>query len=174
MNRRAALRLATSVLRSLIALVLAVPALAYIASPLRKRNRDNSFATLTRLSQLEAGVPRSFAIIEDRHDAWVKYPREPVGAVWLVRQKAGGTPAVIAFSAECPHLGCAVNLAPGGKGFQCPCHTSAFDLEGKPENQVPPRPLDELEVEPLHGADPEIRVKFERFRAQIEKKVPLA
>src|SRR5262249_26324971 len=99
MNRRAALRLATSLLRSLITLVLAVPALAYIVSPLRKRNRDNSFATLTRLSQLEAGVPRSFAIIEDRHDAWVKYPREPVGAVWLVRQKAGATPSVIAFSA---------------------------------------------------------------------------
>jgi Rieske Fe-S protein len=173
MNRRDALRLATVALRSVIGLVLAIPALAYIVTPLWKRNRESSFTALARLSQLEVGVPRSFAIVEERHDAWVKYPREAVGSVWLVRQKPGAARAVIAFTAECPHLGCAVSLAPDGRRFVCPCHTSAFDLEGKPENQVPPRPLDELEVEPLHGADPEIRVKFERFRAQIEEKKPL-
>jgi len=173
MNRRDALRLATVALRSLIGLVLAVPALAYIVTPLRKRNREGSFDTLARLSQLEVGVPRSFAIIEERHDAWVRYPRERVGSVWLVRQKAGAKPVVVAFSAECPHLGCAVNLAPGGHGFVCPCHTSAFDLEGKPENRVPPRPLDRLDVEITDAADPEVRVKFQQFRSQIEEKVPL-
>jgi len=174
MNRRAVLRAATVLLKSLVGLVLAVPALAYIASPLRKRNRESAFETLARLSQLEVGVPRSFAIIEERHDAWVKYPREPIGAVWLVRQKAGTKPAVIAFSAECPHLGCAVNLAADGHSFACPCHTSAFDLDGKPSNTVPPRPLDRLEVELTGADDPEVRVKFQRFRSQIEEKVPLA
>jgi Rieske Fe-S protein len=173
MNRRDVLRLATVGLKSVIGLVLAVPALAYIVTPLRKRNREGSFETLARLSQLEVGVPRSFAVIEERHDAWVKYPREPVGSVWLVRQKTGAKPAVVAFSAECPHLGCAVNLAAGGHGFLCPCHTSAFDLEGKPENRVPPRPLDRLEVEITDAADPEVRVKFQQFRSQVEEKVPL-
>jgi menaquinol-cytochrome c reductase iron-sulfur subunit len=172
-NRRDALRLATFALKSLIGLVLAVPAAAYILTPLRKRNRDSSFDTLARLSQLEVGVPRSFAIIEERHDAWVRFPREPVGSVWLVRQQAGVKPVVVAFSAECPHLGCAVNLAAGGQAFVCPCHTSAFDLKGKPENKVPPRPLDRLEVEITEAADPEVRVKFQRFRSQIEEKVPL-
>ncbi len=173
MTRRDALRLATVALRSLIGLVLTVPAVAYIASPLRKRHRESSFETLARLSQLAVGVPRSFAIIEERHDAWVKYPREPVGSVWLVRQPAGTKPEVVAYSAECPHLGCAVNLAPGGHGFLCPCHTSAFDLEGKPQNQVPPRTLDRLDVEISEAADPEVRVRFQRFRSQIEEKVPL-
>jgi Rieske Fe-S protein len=154
-------------------LVLAVPAVAYIVTPLLKRGRESSFVGLARLSQLEIGVPRSFAIMEEHHDAWVKYPREPVGSVWLIRQKAGSDPPVLALSAECPHLGCAVNVAPGGQGFVCPCHTSSFDLEGSPGNQVPPRSLDRLEVEITKDADPEIRVKFERFRAQIEKKVPL-
>jgi len=173
MNRRDLLRLATVALRSLIGLVLAVPAVAYVVSPLRKRSRESSFGTLARLSQLEVGVPRSFAIIEEHHDAWVKYPPEPIGSVWLVRQKAEAKPVVVAFSAECPHLGCAVNLTAGGKGFLCPCHTSAFDLEGKPENKIPPRPLDRLEVEITEAADPEVRVKFQRFRSQIEEQVPL-
>ncbi len=173
MNRRDVLRLATVALRSMIGLVLAVPAVAYIVTPLRKRGRESTVAPLAKLSQLEVGVPRSFAIIQDRHDAWVKYPPEPVGAVWLVRQKAGVKPAVVAFSAECPHLGCAVNLAPDGQRFLCPCHTSSFDLDGKPSNHVPPRPLDGLEVEVTEAADPEVRVKFVRFRSQIEEKAPL-
>ena len=66
------------------------------------------------------GVPRSFAIIKDRTDAWVKYPSEPVGSVWLVRQPAGAKPEVIAFTAECPHLGCAINLSDGRQGVSLP------------------------------------------------------
>jgi Rieske Fe-S protein len=173
MNRRDALRLATAALRTLIGAVLAVPAVAYIVTPLRRRDQDRSFVGLARLSQLEVGVPRSFAIIEERRDGWVKYPPEPVGSVWLVRQKPGAQPPVLAFTAECPHLGCAVNLTPDRRQFLCPCHTSAFDLEGKPQNQVPPRPLDRLEAEITSAADPEIRVKFQRFRSQTEEQVPL-
>ena len=89
MTRRDFYRFATVGLGGLIGLVLAVPGVAYIVSPLRKKGREESFETLTRLKQLEVGVPRSFAIIEERRDAWVKYPREPVGSVWLIRQPDG-------------------------------------------------------------------------------------
>ncbi len=138
-SRRGFLGFLTIALGGLIGLVLAVPGAAYVLSPLRKRGRDGGFRTLARLSQLQVGIPQSFAIIEERHDAWVKYPREPVGSVWLIRQQDGADPPVIALTSECPHLGCAINLMADGKGFLCPCHTSAFDLEGKPKNQVPPR-----------------------------------
>jgi menaquinol-cytochrome c reductase iron-sulfur subunit len=165
--------MATMALSTLIGLILMVPGIAYLITPLRRRSRDSSLATLTRLSQLKAGVPRSFAIIEEKQDAWVKYPREPVGSVWLIRQTEATDSPVAALSAECPHLGCAVNLNPNGKGFLCPCHTSAFDLEGKPQNEVPPRPMDRLEVEMTSGRDPEVRVRFQRFRTQSEEKIPL-
>ena len=173
MTRRDFYRYACIAVGSLMGLALAVPGVAYVVSPLRKKETEGSFETLTRLSQLEPGVPRSFAIIKDRHDAWVKYPREPVGSVWLVRQPAGANPPVIAFTSECPHLGCAINLSADKKGFLCPCHTSAFDLEGKPTNQVPPRSMDRLKIELTSGDDPEVRVKFERFRTQSEEQQPL-
>ena len=67
----------------------------------------------------------------------------------------------------------AVNLNADGKSFLCPCHTSAFDLGGKPKNQVPPRAMDRLKVELTPGDDPEVRVKFERFRTQSEEQIPL-
>ncbi len=173
MTRRDFFRLATIALGAMIGAVLTVPGVAYLVSPLRKRGRDQSFETLTNLNQLEVGVPRSFAIVQDRRDAWVKYPKEPIGSVWLIRQPAGSDPPVIALSSECPHLGCAVNLAAGGKGFLCPCHTSAFDLDGKPQNRVPPRPMDRLDVELTLGDDPGVRVKFQRFQTQSDRKIPL-
>jgi len=173
MTRRDIFQFATVALGALIGLVLAVPGVAYLVSPLRKKERNESIQTLTRLKQLEVGVPRSFAIIEDRRDAWVKYPREPMGSVWLIRRPAGSDPPVVALSSECPHLGCAINLTADGKSFLCPCHTSAFDLEGKPKNQVPPRPMDRLDVEISPGDDPEVRVKFQRFRTLSEEKIPL-
>ncbi len=173
MTRRDFFRIATIALGTIMGAVLAVPGVAYLVSPLRKRGRDQSFQTLTSLKQLEFGVPRSFVIMQDRRDAWVTYPKEPVGSVWLIRQAEGADPPVIALSSECPHLGCAVNLAAGGKGFLCPCHTSAFDFEGNPQNQVPPRPMDRLDVELASGDDPVVRVKFQRFQTQSDRKIPL-
>jgi menaquinol-cytochrome c reductase iron-sulfur subunit len=173
MARRGFLGVLTGALGVLIGLVLAVPGTAYVLSPLRKRGREGEYRPLAHLKELEVGVPRSFTIIEERQDAWVKYPREPVGSVWLIRQEDGADPPVLALTSECPHLGCPVNLTADGKGFLCPCHTSAFDLTGKPKNQVPPRPMDRLDVEITPGDDPEVRVKFQHFRTVSEEKIPL-
>jgi menaquinol-cytochrome c reductase iron-sulfur subunit len=173
MPRRGFLGRVTTALGGLVAMVVALPGLAYLLSPLRRKGQEGGFHTLTRLNQLEVGVPRSFAIIEERLDSWVRYPREPVGSVWLVRQPDGSEPPVVALQAECPHLGCSINLKADRTGFLCPCHTSAFTLEGRPTNQVPPRPMDRLDVELSTGENPEVRVRFQRFRTVSEEKIPL-
>jgi len=172
-SRRDFYRYGTVVVGNLVALALAVPGVAYVLDPLRKATKAGGFHGLARLSDLKVGEPRSFAVIDERQDAWVNYPREPIGSVWLVRQPEGSKPAVVAFTAECPHLGCAVNLSPDKTIFQCPCHTSSFDLEGKMLNLIPPRGMDALRVELTPGDDPEVRVKFQRFQTQREEKIPL-
>jgi menaquinol-cytochrome c reductase iron-sulfur subunit len=172
--RRDFLGLVTAALGGLLTATLAIPGVAYLLSPLRRKEREGAFHDLTRLSQLEVGVPRSFAIVDEHQDSWVRYPREPVGSVWLVRQPAGSDPPVIAFQSECPHLGCAINLRADRSGFLCPCHTSAFTLDGAPTNRVPPRPMDRLEIQLSPGGDPEVRVRFQRFRTANEEKIPLA
>ncbi len=173
MLRRELLARLSAGLGAALSLPLLIPGIAYILSPLRLRREQGGFETLTRLSELEVGKPRLFFIQQERRDAWVKYPREPVGSVWLIRQPKGANPPVVALSSECPHLGCAISLKDESKGFICHCHASAFDLSGKPENAAPPRPMDTLEVALGNDADPEIRVKFERFRTQSEEKIPL-
>ncbi|HMB03605.1 MAG TPA: Rieske 2Fe-2S domain-containing protein [Isosphaeraceae bacterium] len=172
-TRRDFCRWGTDVLGGLFALGLAVPGIAYLLSPLRGRSEAGEYYPLARLSDLTVGVPRGFSILEDWQDAWVTYPREPVGSIWLVRQSEGAQGPVIAYTAECPHLGCAITLAAGGRSFFCPCHQSRFDLQGRPMNAVPPRGMDRLDVQLSADPDPEIRVKFQRFRSTSQEKIPL-
>ncbi len=173
-HRRNLFRLGAVALGNLFALGLAIPGLKYLLDPLGKKSGSGEFRPLTRLDQLKVDEPQAFAIIEERRDAWVKYPREPVGSVWLIRQPEGSKEKVVAFTAECPHLGCPVNLAADHKSFLCPCHQAAFALDGKKLNDIPPRGLDRLDVQITAGNDPEVKVKFERFQPQSSEKKPLA
>jgi cytochrome b6-f complex iron-sulfur subunit len=43
----------------------------------------------------------------------------------ILREQAG----FIAISLQCTHLGCTIEDAP--QGFQCPCHGSRYDSQGK-------------------------------------------
>jgi menaquinol-cytochrome c reductase iron-sulfur subunit len=175
-SRRRFYSVAANALGGLIALVVAVPGVAYLLNPILGRKGDalGGFRQLpVTLGELPVGTPRQFPIIEARDDAWVKYPPEPVGSVWLIRQPEGATEPVLAFTAECPHLGCSINLAADGANFFCPCHNSAFKLDGERLNNTPPRPMDRLEVETPEGPDEPIRVKFQRFRTQSKEKTPL-
>jgi menaquinol-cytochrome c reductase iron-sulfur subunit len=177
MNRRDFYRYGTIVVGNLVALSLAVPGVAYVLDPIlrRKSQEGGEFQEVAKLSDLKVGVPVSVPIIEERQDAWVKYPKEPVSSVWLIRQPAcNSKKQVLALSSECPHLGCAVSLGEDGASFFCPCHTSSFDLCGAVTNKIPPRSMDELDVRLTTDSDPKIQVKFQRFRAQSEEKIPLA
>lgn len=173
-SRRRLYVLGTNILGALMTLLLAVPGVAYLLTPLRKKGQAGDFRALpVTLAELPVGIPRLFSIVEERTDAWVKYPPEPVGSVWLIRQPEGSSEKVLALTAECPHLGCAVNLAADAKSFFCPCHSSSFELDGSRLNQIPPRPMDSLPVEVADEPGAPIRVKFERFRTQSEEKIPL-
>lgn len=183
MNRRRFHAFVTFLFGGVMTLVLAVPGVAYLLTPILKAKRETNgsgsepggnFTELARLSELTAGVPKSYSIMADRWDAWVKYPREPVGSVWLIRQPEGSKVPVVAFTSECPHLGCSINLAADGQTFACPCHNSAFKLDGEPTNDIPPRPMDTLEVRLSNDDDPKVSVSFERFRTMAKEKIPLA
>lgn len=174
MNRRDLYRIGTFALGGLAALALAVPGVAYILDPLRKMQGKGRLRPMAKLSELKVGVPVAVAVNEERQDAWVKYPKEPVGSVWLLRQPEGSKEPVVAFTSRCPHLGCAINLSADHKSFYCACHSSSFSFDGTPQNNVPPRAMDKLEVEITKSSDPEVRVKFQRFRSGTEERIPLA
>jgi Rieske Fe-S protein len=176
-SRRALFRTASQLLAAAIGLVVLIPGVGYLLTPILKRSGGKAgFTPVARLRDLEPGVPRAFPVVEAREDAWVRYPDEPVGMVWLIRQPDASKEPVVALSAECPHLACAINLSPDRTAFFCPCHTSSFKFDGSRVNQVAPRGMDPLEVEPFDASDPNamVRVKFERFRTMTPERIPLA
>ncbi len=176
-SRRGLLVFLTNLLGAAVALVVAIPGVKYLLDPLGRKEAAGEFRALPiTLDELTPGVPRQFPIVETRTDAWVKYPPEPVGSVWLVRNAPGADQPLIAFTSECPHLGCAINLTGDSQSFFCPCHASAFLLDGERINAIPPRPMDRLEIDPasIAATNTPIRVKFQRFRTGSEEKLPLA
>jgi cytochrome b6-f complex iron-sulfur subunit len=61
------------------------------------------------------------------------------GRFYLVRLPEGG---FLAVYRRCTHLGCSVPFDQGTGQFVCPCHGSAFTMEGDVQNAPAPRPLD--------------------------------
>ncbi len=114
------------------------------------------------------GTPQQVTVEDDLVDAWNKFPRVPIGSVWLLRSESG---EVSAFSTVCPHLGCAVEFRGAQSDFYCPCHLSAFRLDGSKDNPIPPRDMDSLRVKPDTGE--EIWVQYKNFRGGISEKVEI-
>lgn len=115
----------------------------------------------------EDGTPVRYTVRDDIVNVWNKFPNQPIGSVWLRKIQD----QVLAFNTVCPHLGCAVDHRPSEGDFYCPCHTSAFDLDGKPLNVIPPRAMDTLEAEVRDGG--RIWLKYQEFRGATSEKVPV-
>jgi menaquinol-cytochrome c reductase iron-sulfur subunit len=124
------------------------------------------------------GKPYFFPVVTDRQDAWTRYQAQKVGAVYLTRQPGEEQP--VAFTAKCPHAGCAVGYAAEEQKFKCPCHTSAFHLDGSRVNgdeEVAPRDMDTLAVElnPIDAGDgqvvTEVLVTFVDYKTGHSEKI---
>ncbi len=66
---------------------------------------------------------------------------------YLLRDSGG----YFALSAVCTHLGCLVDER--NPGFQCPCHDSRYDDQGRNLTGPAPRPLDHLAIAWTHEGD---------------------
>lgn len=164
---------AAIVIGGLVGLVPFAAGVLFFLDPITRRRKPASDATGFQLagniSELPTdGTPQRFTLRADAIDAWTLYRNRVVGSVYLRLMPNG---QVIAFNDTCPHLGCKVDYQASNKHFFCPCHQSAFDVDGKKTNQTPPRGLDELTVEVRTG---EIWVKYQNFRTATPEKVAIA
>ncbi len=173
----------------LIALVLAIPGVRYVLHPLREEIGERGFLRVAPLSALKPGAAFQATVRDDRTDAYTQYPLGPVGGVWLVlrsekeirpggeRRLDGEAPVVDAFQVVCPHLGCALDYSSPQGRFACPCHASAFDLNGGRLSGPSPRDMDALACrvsDPDANGERWVEVRFERFRSGIVDKTPMA
>lgn len=161
---------ASILIGGLVGLVPIAAGIAFFFDPiLRKRQTmrgqtEDGFLSVAKISDLpKDGTPLRFSIIADKIDAWNLFKQQTVGTVYL-RNVEGN---VIAFNDVCPHLGCKIDYKSSNNSFFCPCHASAFKLDGAKSNPIPPRDMDALEVREING---EVWVKYQNFKRGVEKK----
>ena len=125
-----------------------------------------------RVATVEAlpadGTPVQVPVIADLTDAWSREANQPIGAVYL-RKLADGK--VECFNAICPHAGCFVGYSGDRKIFQCPCHTSSFELDGQRILPSPsPRNMDGLAIDAEKLKEGEVWVQFVNYYSGHEKR----
>ena len=118
------------------AAVIAAPAAAYLL--LRPKSPGaGAMVEIANLAELEVGVPQEVVYYRTRVDGW-KATKEKT-TTWVVKN---GPQSAVAFSPQCPHLGCIYHWEDDLGSFKCPCHASAFGVDGKVLAGPAPRPLD--------------------------------
>jgi Rieske Fe-S protein len=161
-TRRGFLGALTVLLGGAIAALASVPVLGSIFSPLRAPAPRTAAADapipVGSVSEFPVGTPRRVELIRSVTDAWSRSDATTVGAAWVTRN---ADDSFTAFSTVCPHLGCGVNVDKQRNLFACPCHTSAFTLDGKYQSGPAPRGMDPLAVE-VRGK--QVLIHYKRFK----------
>ena len=127
-------------LNGLLGAALGGVAAAYLILP-RKHKVSAGWTEATDLSKLQEGKPAEVIFDRVRKDSW-RVSTEKTTA-WILKKSEQ---EVVAFAPSCTHLGCAYKWDDSAKNFMCPCHTSAFSVEGKVLSGPAPRPLDRYDV----------------------------
>lgn len=171
MDRRTFLQWLIHGLNGVFAVLLGVPAVAYLLDPRNRPAPEGALRTVARLRALRVGEPYAAVVRATRRDAWTLHPDDVIGRVWLVRQPDD---TVRAFTQICPHLGCPIGHQ--GDQFTCPCHHATFDSQGvrlmEGGDNPAPRNMDSLQCDVV-GTGPEatVQVKYVNFIPGREDKV---
>ena len=171
-SRRRFIQVATGALGAGLGIALVAPAARIFMDPTTRKvvTTPDVPIDIGGLDMLATGAPPTqvTVIAPELRDAWVNASNVPLGTAWLRRIT---DTKVIAYSAVCPHLGCAVGWNGDGKQFICPCHDSRFTVDGTPTHGPCARALDELPV--TITPDGRLALTWQRFRLGGTAKVKL-
>lgn len=170
-SRREALGRVAFAASGALAVAAVVPAARMVATPALDAKRSAQvWIRVARLDELFDGVPKRVRVVGDVADAWTVSSEEALGAVWLLRDGD----EVRALAAACPHLGCSIDRAADGAGFDCPCHGSSFDRDGTRRSGPSPRDMDRLPARVVgSGGERVVEVRLVRFRTGLARREAL-
>jgi Rieske Fe-S protein len=182
-DRRLVVKIMAGAVGALAGLVPAVAGLITFVDPATRRERkfsdpkkpaghktDDGFIRAVALADVPTdGTPLRVALRDDVTNKWTFAPNEPIGEVLLRRESPQAE--VTALTTVCPHAGCAVSLTKDADGkpiFKCPCHNSAFEIDGRRKPPTPsPRDMDSVETRVENGV---VYVKYENYFTGREDK----
>jgi menaquinol-cytochrome c reductase iron-sulfur subunit len=156
---------------TVIGVLVALPAVAYVWAPLRRKRGEGTnaaaFVDAGPLADIPMGEWRLLTLEIVQEDGWKTTRRKQ--AVWVRRQKEGD-PAITVLSPLCPHLGCPINWHPDQAQFNCPCHGGLFDTNGRHTGGPPARSMDPLDFEVRAGR---LWVRWQDYKIGVAERIPV-
>lgn len=149
-------------------IAIAAPAVSYLLHPVGRRTVTAAAEPIDAIAvgALTAEPQRVPLVARSVRDAWSTVTDVPLGSAWV---RKDGDGKVHALSSVCPHLGCAVAYSAPHEEFRCPCHESAFRVDGERRTGPSERGLDPL---PLEIKDGRVLITWVRFRAGGSSREP--
>ena len=135
----------TLALSGLIGVVVNIPILAYLLSPLIRPSRQ-SWRGVGSVDSFKIGLMVQVALEDPSSLAWAGQTART--AAWLRRNSET---SFTAFAVNCTHLGCPVNWLGDAQMFLCPCHGGVYNADGSVAGGPPPYPLLHYEVRVRDG-----------------------
>ncbi len=161
-SRRTFFHWITLAAAGVVGLGLAFPLVGTLVSPAFSRRR-REWVDVGGVEELPAGRPTQLDHVTTVRDGWLEAKSQK--AVWAVKQAQG---EVKVFSPICTHLGCGYRWDETEKKFLCPCHGSAYDINGQVLGGPAPRPLDVLPSKVEGGR---LLVMYQDFKSGLSKSV---
>lgn len=121
---------------ALVGVVIAVPVLKYLLSPVKRDSDYESWVSLGALGQFPVGETRLATFRNPSRHPW---DGETDGVACWVRRTAPDQFTV--FAINCAHLGCPVRWFPQSQLFMCPCHGGVYYADGSRASGPPERGL---------------------------------
>jgi menaquinol-cytochrome c reductase iron-sulfur subunit len=136
-------------LSALAGLVVGVPIVSYLLSPLINPAPD-MWRAVGSVDQFKIGDTVQVAIDDPSPLAWAGQTART--AAWLRRT---GPDSFSAFWVNCTHLGCPVNWRPDSQLFLCPCHGGVYYADGSVAGGPPPHALFHMDTR-VRGGNVEV------------------
>ena len=162
MTRRDFFKVAFGALSGLITVMFSWPLFSFLMNPRGESEKDN-FVKVPNFSSVPVGKPTKMTFQYIEQQAFLR--QNMFYDIWVIKHSP--TEARV-LSPMCTHLSCRYNWNPNDRVFACPCHGSAFTMDGNVIAGPAPRPLDDL---PYKVQDGELYVNWKVFKPGIHQKV---
>jgi menaquinol-cytochrome c reductase iron-sulfur subunit len=134
-SRREVIKIATGAGGGMIGILLSIPAIGFLISPLFTKGRV-SWQTVGPIDNVPINIPTPMPVKIPTGEGWqTPAPDRIVYVVRTDQQK------VLAIANICTHMQCPVHWDTELGRFLCPCHGGLYDKEGRNIGGPPPQPL---------------------------------
>ncbi len=136
----------------LSAVIAAFPVVSALLAPMLQKDKP-VWRKIGKLSDFNAGTTKLVSFENANADSYAGVTAN--SAAWIQHREDG---KLVAYAANCTHLGCPVRWEAGAQLFMCPCHGGVYYKDGTVAAGPPPKPLTQYNLRIKNG-DLELKTK---------------